>query len=117
MIGDDGAILADASTTAEVWTPYASFPIDVARAAMKVGTSGRAAYVDSGGTIVWLGADGQPEGSATAEGFALQGYRDGSECAARVLLVVFFSMMPSMAMSDGHLKKLAPPPMSRCAHR
>lgn len=115
MTGDDGAILADASTAAEVWTPVASYPIDVPRAAMRVETSGRAAYFDSGGAIVWLGADGRP--SATAEGFAFDGYRDGSECAARVLLAVFFSMMPSMAMSDGHPKKLAPPPMSRCAHR
>jgi hypothetical protein len=46
--------------------------------------------------------------------FSIEGYREEARCAGMVLLATFMSMMPSMAVVDGHPARAPAPDGSRC---
>jgi hypothetical protein len=71
--------------------------------------------IDPDGSVRRFLADGGTDPDAAGSGsLIIRGYREEAACAARVLLVTFLLMMPSMAVVDGQLEPVPPPEESVC---
>jgi hypothetical protein len=109
LVSTDG-VEVDATSAGALWTPHERFDFASGRLRLE---GGRSMIIDESGEVVTFARDGSAEPS-TYGGFAFRGYSARSACAARVLLVMFLSMMPSMAVSDGHPRVLPVPEDSAC---
>lgn len=102
-------VVVDASTPKLVWSTFSEFPLEGDRMklahhrAMEVGPRGQLAFYDRG--VAETGEYGT---------FRFEGFTPAATCAARAMLALYFSMMPSMAFSDGNPKPLPPPAGSKC---
>lgn len=106
-------IVVDASTPKVVWSPFAEYSLEGDRMklghhrAMEIGPRGQLAFYARG--VAETGEYGT---------FRFEGFTPAATCAARAMLAFYFSMMPSMAFSDGNPKPLPSPPGSKCTqHR
>ena len=108
VIGDDGLWTA-LTSDGNVWTAHEIFAI---RGGAIQLAAGRTMRIAADGTVETLDAQGHIE-PPTYGGFFFEGYREGTSCAAKLLLVTWLSAMPSMAVVDG--AKPLPPPKGVCA--
>lgn len=110
LVSADG-VEVDVTRGSVLWTPHQRLAFSGSTLRLEAGRSLR---IEPSGDVVSLARDGSVEPNSYG-GFSFNGYSETAACAARVLLVTFLSMMPSMAVSDGHPKMLPPPEDSACA--
>lgn len=108
LTGDDG-VWVELTSGGELWTLRQVFAVD--GETLLVG--GKRARIAPDGSISFTGPDGATLDDRYGS-FRLTGYRPEAACAARILLVTYLSMMPSMAVVDGNPRTLPPPEDSLC---
>jgi hypothetical protein len=109
LVGPDG-LWAELTPTGGLWTPHAQLDTDGAAIVLPEGAALR---ITADGTVVRVERDGHIDPNARGTLY-LQGYRPGVECAGLLLLAAFLTMMPSMAVVDGHPAMAPPPEGSLC---
>lgn len=75
--------------------------------------TGRSLCVATDGKVETRTANGAAESQRFGT-IAIRGYGSDARCAGLVLLATFMSMMPSMAVVDGHPARAPAPEGSRC---
>ena len=106
LVGADG-LWAELTPGGVLWTPHELFLVEGETIRLPEGAMG----VRPDGTVERIRADG----SVDAGFLSFEGYRDDARCAAKLLLVTFMAMMPSMAVSDGHPAMAPIPADSLCS--
>jgi len=109
LFADDG-LWAELAPHDKLWTPHTTLEVDGACLVMNAASS------------LCLAPDGKIErhipradGAATVDtSMEIRGYRPEARCAGLLLLATFASMMPSMAVVDGHPARAPAPEGSRC---
>lgn len=100
LVGPDG-LWAERSPGGTLWTAHERFQVEGEKIRLPEGTIG----IRPDGAVERSYANG----TVDAGTLSFDGYREEARCAAELLLVTFFAMMPSMAVSDGN-PPLAPVP-------
>jgi len=109
LVSDDG-VEVDVTRSGALWTHHER--IAFTNGALRL-DGGRSMRIEPNGDLATFARDGSREPD-TYGSFTFTGYGPPGACAARVLLVTFMTMMPSMAVSDGHPRKLPQPEDSAC---
>jgi hypothetical protein len=109
LLAPDG-VDVDITTGSTLWTPHERLTFAKSTLSLE---NGRTMRIGDDGAIATYAKDGTLE-PPVAGSFAFRGYTPEAACAARVLLVTFLAMMPSMAVVDGHPRMLPAPKDSAC---
>jgi hypothetical protein len=109
MVSPDG-VEVDATHGGALWTQHER--LVVTNGAIRL-NGGRSMRIEPSGELATFAGDGtrEPDNSGV---FSFNGYSAPAACAARIMLATWMLMMPSMAVSDGHPRKLAQPDDSAC---
>jgi len=109
LVGDDG-LWAELAPDGVLWTARESY----AASGSCLAVGGHASVcVRPDGIVERRESDGRTEPVAGGS-MAFTDNRPEARCAALVMLGAFMSMMPSMAVSDGHPPRVPAPAGSRC---
>jgi len=109
LVGKDG-LWAELAPQDQLWTPHETFAVSGNCLPL---SGGAALCVTPDGKVQRRDAKGTVEINA-AGGLELVGYREEARCAGLLLVAAFTSMLPSMAVSDGHPARAPTPAGSRC---
>ena len=110
IISSDG-VEVELTSKGQLWTTNERLLIE--RNTLQLGNDGALRIADDG-SLERLGPDGTIEKNPYGS-LRFEGYRPEARCAALLLTGVFLQTIPSMAASDGVLKKEPAPEPSVCA--
>lgn len=117
LVDGEGVTLADASVPPNIWTTQSTHEVEPSHGGLKLGSTGRAMRINSEGIAEFISAEGNPEPFVGNSQIVFTGYGPGADCGARMLMIVFFIMMPTLVNPDGNPQTVAPPKGSRCVHK
>lgn len=109
LVGPDG-LWAELTPAGKLWTAHEVIETDAAALRLPEGASLR---IDPNGMVERIEKDGTVARDAYGT-IQLEGYREEATCAGVLLLGAFLSMMPSMAVVDGHPAMAPAPEGSLC---
>ena len=109
LVGPDG-LWAELTAAGKLWTAHELIDTDGPAIRLPEGATLR---INPGGMVERIEKDGRVDPNAYGT-IQLEGYREDATCAGVLLLGTFLSMMPSMAVVDGHPAMAPAPEGSLC---
>lgn len=110
LVGPDG-LWAELTPDGKLWTAHEVIDVEgttiklAAGAGLRIGKDGAVERIDNSGAV-------EPNSYGS---IAVEGFRQDAPCGGLLLVAAFMSMMPSMAVSDGHPARAPAPAGSLCA--